>query len=78
MLITEDKQINLIALWGNKELKLEDVSSIMFDGRDAVVKVRDRCLNQHIRCFDSIVLTVVDRKEPIKEEIRCNYFFTEG
>ena len=78
MVITEDKQINIIALCGDREFKFDDVSCIMFDGRDAVIKMRERCTNQHMRLFDSMVVTVVDRKEPIKEEVRCNYFFTEG
>lgn len=47
----------------------EDVSAIIFDGRDAIIKCTDKCLVRNSRLFDVMTVKVVDRQEPKKEPL---------
>ena len=47
----------------------KDVSAIIFDGQDAIIQLRDRCLVKHSRLFENMLISVVERDEPIEEPL---------
>jgi hypothetical protein len=65
-----EQQINLTVFFDNgASHHYTDVSSIIFDGRDAIIQLRDRCLVKNARLFDNMFIKVVDREEPIEEDL---------
>lgn len=47
----------------------EDVAAIIFDGQDAIIQLRDKCLVRHSRLFENMLVSVVERDMPKVELI---------